>query len=747
MINFSIYKHQKIIFLFLFLTNFSLFAQWDPDAGLIPSFTNNCTLITSSGNDAYNIIDGRIETFWSSEAALPINFYKRGDLNFLHQNNNFSITTSSSKNIRNVTDADINTSSIIKVVNEKAFCKITFNKAIVIKSFIAKCSTPEKIFIKYILSNDETISAGIFSRSENYSMPDYKTPEFPVKEILFTSKREFTIFEIAIRTKPVEEFVIFDLQDQKSIGWIESKHFSETSRTIELLLSNDKESWVKVADLNPHTSTMTTNIIDPPILARYIKIRHVLFEIDYAKAWTWELKVFDENGPYGTIPTARKSKHTISEMLGVNGFWGWGHNIYSDSLKTGEGPTLYNKIAGFARNYHNYDWDVPNPEVIPDFEKMANGGGTKSFWWLNWDKEYKAWIDAGLAVDACITFNKNILPSEKWNNPYQSAYNYGVEFAKHFGPTYGNSMINVIEIGNEPWGYPAGWYKNILLGMAKGIKNTDSAIEVFPCALQAAFPDEEYEGGGNYIGVRLSPETAQYLAGINSHYYSHVINENGERISIFPEDIRSGLRGIFNDIRFRDKNMPGKQIILSEWGWDSKGGGENCTHPACVSEQAQAIYAIRSLLIFSRLGIDKTIWYFFANENLESRLHGRSGLTGSAKTGFKIKKSFLAFESLIKLLGNKYFLHAIKEDKTAYIYLFGDKDGNPTHIVAWKPVDSSDKSISEIKLKTKDIAKSACLIDGNSSNGSITKTPVYKNGEIILKVSSTPLIVTLLQTE
>lgn len=743
MINFSKYKNQIITFLFLYFINFSLFAQWDPNAGLIPSFTNNCIITTSSGNNANKIIDGRIETFWSSEATLPTNFYKREDLNFLLQNKNYSISTSSSNNIKNVTDADINTSSIIEVVNEDAFLEISFNEAIVIKSFIAKCSTPDKIFIQYILSNGETIPCGIFSKSENYSMPNYKTPELPIKAILLTSKKEFSIFEIAVRTKSIVEFVIFDLKHQRSIGWVESKHYSETSKTIELLLSSDKKSWVKVANLNPHTSTMTTNIINPPITARYIKIRHVLYETDYAKAWTWELKAWDKNGPYGPMPPSRPSKHTISEMLGINGFWGWGHNIYSDSLKTGQGPTLYNRIVSFARNYHNFDWDVPNPEVIPDFEKMANGKGTKSFWWLNWDKEYKAWIDAGLIVDACITFNKNNLLYEKWSNPYQFAYNYGKEFAKHFGPTYGNSMVKIIEIGNEPWGYPAGWYKNILLGMAKGIRNVDPAIEVFPCALQAAFPDEEYEGGGNYIGARLTPEAAQYLSGINSHYYSHVINENGERISVYPENVRSGLRGIFNDIRFRDKNMPGKQIILSEWGWDSDGAGEICTHPACVSEQAQAIYAVRSLLIFSRLGIDKAIWYFFANENLESRLHGRSGLTGSAKTDFKIKKSFLAFESLIKYLGDKYFLHSIKEDKTAYIYLFGDKDGNSTHIVAWMPVDSKDESISEIKIKTKDKAKFAYLIDGNSSNGNITETPAYENGEIIIKISSTPVIVRL----
>ncbi|MBI9038340.1 MAG: hypothetical protein JEY97_09425 [Bacteroidales bacterium] len=746
MISFSKYKNQ-IFFISLFFINFSLFSQWDPNAGLIPSYTNNCTLKTSSGENADNVIDGRIETFWMSEAALPINFYKREGLNFLLHQPNYSISTSLSKNIKNVVDADINSSSIIEVINEEALLKISFNEAIVIKSFIAKCSTRDKILIQYILSNGVTIPCGIFSKSENYSMQNYKAPEHAVKAILFSSKIEFTIFEIAVRTKPVEEFVMIDLEYQRSIGWIESKHYSETSKTIELLLSNDKENWLKVADLNPLTSIMTTNIIDPPIYARYIKILHTLSENDYAKAWTWELKAWDENGPYGKMPPSKPSRHSISEILGINGFWGWGYNIYSDSLKTGQGPSLYSRFASFARNYHNYDWDVPNPDVIPDFKKMSKGEGTKSLEWLNWDREYKAWTDAGLSVEACITFNNSIFPSEKWSNPYQSAYDYGKEFAKHFGPTYGNSMVKIIEIGNEPWAYPAGWYKSILLGMAKGIHNSDPKIEIFPCALQAAFPDEEYDWGGNYIGARLTPEAAQYLSGINSHYYSHVINENGERISVNPENIRSGLRGILNDIRFRDKNMPGKQIILSEWGWDSEGGVEDCTHPACVSENAQAIYAIRSLLIFSRLGIDKAIWYFFANENIKSRLHGRSGVTSSSKTGFRIKKSFLAFESLIKLIGDKYFLTTLKEDKMAYIYLFGDKNGNPTHIVAWKPVNSKDKSKSLIRIKTQDKVDAAFFIDGNSSNGSSTKIPVYENGEIILEVYSTPIIVSLFQNK
>ncbi|MBK9014986.1 MAG: hypothetical protein IPM82_13435 [Saprospiraceae bacterium] len=125
----------------------------------------------------------------------------------------------------------------------------------------------------------------------------------------------------------------------------------------------------------------------------------------------------------------------------------------------------------------------------------------------------------------------------------------------------------------------------ILLGMAEGAEAGDPTVEVFPCALQAVDPLAEKHGQWkNYIGDRITPQSASLLDGINIHCYSYTSDKNGKRRAVQPEHPGSSFWEMLNAIRWRNQNMPGKKIYLSEWGWDSDGAGEDCTHDECVSE-------------------------------------------------------------------------------------------------------------------------------------------------------------------
>ena len=98
------------------------------------------------------------------------------------------------------------------------------------------------------------------------------------------------------------------------------------------------------------------------------------------------------------------------------------------------------------------NWDVLNPNQVPDYVTMAAGGGTAAQPWLNWDTEYSAWVATGLTVDASIQFvdSDTNYAENQWNNVSGSGYNYGYAFAKHFGPN-GANLIMQAEVGNEPW--------------------------------------------------------------------------------------------------------------------------------------------------------------------------------------------------------------------------------------------------------------------------------------------------------
>ncbi len=51
-----------------------------------------------------------------------------------------------------------------------------------------------------------------------------------------------------------------------------------------------------------------------------------------------------------------------------------------------------------------------------------------------------------------------------------------------------------------------------------------------------------------------------------------------------PRDLPAGLN---NMLAWRDANMPGKPVWVTEWGWDSALPGETCGTTLCVSQHAQ----------------------------------------------------------------------------------------------------------------------------------------------------------------
>jgi hypothetical protein len=119
--------------------------------------------------------------------------------------------------------------------------------------------------------------------------------------------------------------------------------------------------------------------------------------------------------------------------------------------------------------------------------------------------------------------------------------------------------------------------------MAEGVKAADSTMQVYPCALQAIDSSAELGIYKNYAGFRLLDTIAPYIDGLNVHYYSYYNDSVGTRRATYPENYVSYMRAILNDLRFRDANFPGKTMFVSEWGWDSVGAGESCTHNECVS--------------------------------------------------------------------------------------------------------------------------------------------------------------------
>lgn len=104
----------------------------------------------------------------------------------------------------------------------------------------------------------------------------------------------------------------------------------------------------------------------------------------------------------------------------------------------------------------------------------------------------------------------------------------------------GNGLVRSVEVGNEPWDFPADFYTTLLDGMASGFKAGDRHMLVMPGAFQAHDPTST----GNYIGTRVTQQVASKVDVINGHHYSWRQAQDGSRRATYPED----PAGTFNEV-------------------------------------------------------------------------------------------------------------------------------------------------------------------------------------------------------
>ncbi|XP_060075734.1 uncharacterized protein LOC132555402 [Ylistrum balloti] len=718
--------------------------SWDPDAGLVTSWTKRAgvTVNSSTGNNPGLVLDGNDDTHWSSGSCLPTGFISRPSMNVLLnlcQTSACRVNGAPDHDLRLLTDSSMYTTSLVGIgQNHRAEIIIdTSGEDIAQISVWGVYNGDTELKIEDIHGAETILQT--FNQSDNYNRRTFVV-NTKVDNIILESGLSFRLKEVAALGRgSCQERVVVDLGVVRRIGVVRTRHWAgtDTAYSTSLTMSVDGQSWDKVRDLQPTALHAVYTRLHSPTEYRYIALEYDVKLKNYNKVYCWEIDSYDEFGMWGPAAKAKPNSVSIGEMLGVNGIWGWGHNP--------NGASLYSRVASYARNYHNLDWDVRDPDFDPQFEQMGQGHGTNASWWLNWDREYSTWRSAGLKVDTSIQFLNKTFAANVWNNPRKSAYTYGREFGRHFGPQIGNGLVTAMEVGNEPWDYSADFYATVLEGMTAGVRDVDQIMNVLPGAFQAYTIAPEEPKSGNYIGNRVKEAVATNISVINTHAYSFITNENGQRVGTYPEHPDSTFNSIRNMIRWRDVNTPCKPVWLTEWGWDADGGQENCFATECVTESAQALYGARALFLSARLGIARATWYFYANSDTCNTLFCRSGLTTSIKHNFTEKAVFHMFESVLGKMGKSYFRTALKEDDRGHVYLFGQANifQNVTHLVAWLPLDASDVTIQTetvpLPLSLRPVA--AWRLTGTNAALQDEPLPHTQGLRMTLTLSIRPLIV------
>ncbi len=327
-----------------------------------------------------------------------------------------------------------------------------------------------------------------------------------------------------------------------------------------------------------------------------------------------------------------------------------GLNVHTVQFK----PELYAPVTRVLRNYHPLKWDLgDDTSGATNFPFAANR--------VNWAQLYGTWKKAGYRTHASLMFD-DIAPTD-WKNVERDAKEYGLAFARAFGPSAKEPMLEAVEIGNEPGKYDDATYRVLFESMAKGFRAGDPALRIATCAANLG-PSGRYS------------KSVDCLAGLdglwdilNVHCYAEVEPWPTWRRS-YPEDPATKFaENISHVVKWRDEHAPKKELWVTEFGYDASTkppppSGDFAKWQGSTEEQ-QAMWSVRSFLMLARLGVDRAHLYFF-NDSDEAKLHGSSGITRN----FEPKPAFHALAWLQRSLGEYRFARVEREEGECYAYEF-----------------------------------------------------------------------------
>lgn len=344
-----------------------------------------------------------------------------------------------------------------------------------------------------------------------------------------------------------------------------------------------------------------------------------------------------------------------------------GLNVHTVLFRT----ELYKPVARLLRNYHPVGWDLGDSPSNPTVFPSARNG-------VQWEQLYGSWRRAGYDVHATLMFEE--LPPASWTNPEQDAFAYGFCFARWFGPSSPAGLVSSIEIGNEPGTFDDALYARIYRAMAEGVRKADPKLAIATCASthkashRYAKSLKIFEAFPNLVDV-VTVHTYPFLEEYPSWRRSH------------PEDERlSYLQDVREAAAWRDRHLPGKPLWITEFGYDASTREPDPSSEFAkwedVSDEQQARYIVRSLLLMTALDVQRAYLYWF-NDDDEPQLHGSSGLTRR----YEPKPAFHAMAHLLATLGDYRFVRKVVErtgDLCVYEYAKGN-DPSDMVWVAWCP--------------------------------------------------------------
>lgn len=374
-----------------------------------------------------------------------------------------------------------------------------------------------------------------------------------------------------------------------------------------------------------------------------------------------------------------KTKPLFRDFMGLN--------VHTVQFK----PDLYQPVARLVRDYHGLNWDVGDDTAYaPTFPLSRNK--------VDWERLYGSWRRAGYAIDVCLMFSRT--PPDSWKDLPRDAYRYGLAFARFFGPSGPRKLVEAMEIGNEPGDYPDAVYRAVFENMAKGLRAGDPKLKVATCATFAR------ESGKYHKSLETVRGLERLYDVINLHTYAQVEGYPTWRRS-YPEDPAIAyLKDVREVIAWRDAHAPGKEVWITEFGWDASSKPAPATGTFAKwegsTETQQAQYLVRSFLVFSAMPVDRAYIYFF-NDSDQPSVHASAGLTRD----FQPKPAFHAVAHLYRTLGDYRFAGVVTaKPGDRYVYEYRQATDPTRRLLAvWSPTGAKRRGEQTLMVGEGEVEK------------------------------------------
>ncbi|MCI5059319.1 MAG: T9SS type A sorting domain-containing protein [Flavobacteriales bacterium] len=287
-------------------------------------------------------------------------------------------------------------------------------------------------------------------------------------------------------------------------------------------------------------------------------------------------------------------------------------------------------------------------------------------------------------------------------NIRQNYINYLLPWLETYCPNDPNKpcLIDVLEVGNEPWGdpYPGrdGYHQLMSAAVAAFTQHFGSAnpsnwrMKLSTAAFEAHDDNPNNFGATEqYVGDMLPDSLLPYYDYVTIHPYAFPLNGSSFSVDQRPEAEGGAFLTFKNLIEWRNQKMPHAEVNITEFGWNAGLPNDGC---GPFGESTQSAYIMRSFLLAQRYGVHRAFVYSI-DDSHEFPLYCTIGLYQDLHNNNPRK----IMESILKLkssdLSDKVFLKALHEDADEannglngkYVYILGDASGQPTHLVAWRP--------------------------------------------------------------